>query len=247
MPRRRAGTTRGLPACRRRRGDRGVQPGVGPDRSRRNEPRADDDEMLAAAFASAVPLGRRRRRRAAGRRRLADRPRRQPARRRRARPRAGRDGPSSGSGRTAGRTGGSPRATRGWPAPSQQRATAPSATAGRRLLARCSRRLDDEEERELIGSQLASIPGQAPAQGAADALAKADGDATARDRNASGAAALSGVPAAYRLVGLDHVQVAMPADLEGRSGGLLRWAARPRGAREAAGAGGPGRTVVRER
>jgi len=62
--------------------------------------------------------------------------------------------------------------------------------------------LDDEEDRELIGSQLATVPGVLPPGEAADAP----------------------LPS-YRVVRLDHVQVAMPVGLEAEAeafyGGLL--------------------------
>ena len=96
-----------------------------------------------------------------------------------------------------------------------------AATAGPRLLARCSA-LDDEEDRELIGSQLASIPAVARCKG--------------------GAAAAGG----HSISALDHVQVAMPVGLEAEAeafyGGILA-----SNAREAARARGTRRPLVRER
>jgi catechol 2,3-dioxygenase-like lactoylglutathione lyase family enzyme len=89
--------------------------------------------------------------------------------------------------------------------------------------------LDDEDERELIGSQLASIPDLAPAPPARSAAGGPDmaavRDADRRAPASAEATAANGVPRAYRLVRLDHVQVAMPAELEADAeafyGGLL--------------------------
>ena len=193
---------------------------------------------------SGTPRGRR----AAGCRRLAGRPRRQPARQRRARPRWAR--------RALERV-----EQNGWTdwrlascyeGMARAESVAGNGAEARTLGCACSRGARDARRRGRAGAD--RLPaGLDPRSGAGAAPGAADGgpprptrDATARDRHRRrgrherGPRCLSARAAGSR-----------PARDAGgtrsRSGGLLRWAARPRGAREAAGAGGPGRTVVRER
>jgi len=65
--------------------------------------------------------------------------------------------------------------------------------------------IDDQEDRELIESQLASVPGARPA-------AESRPGAAARAPGAGGTGGAGGL--GYRIARLDHVQVAMPPGLE---------------------------------